>query len=65
MTLNIYNNKTNKIIFKTNINQEILNTYEINKNEENFSELFETEILNDVFTKFNIKSNEVYYELIK
>jgi len=65
MTLNIYNNKTNKIIFKTNINQEILNTYELNKNEENFDELFETEILNDVFIKFNIKSNEVYYELIK
>ena len=65
MTLNIYNNKTNKIIFKTNINQEILNTYELNKNEENFDELFETELLNDVFIKFNIKSNEVYYELIK
>ena len=65
MTLNIYNNKTNKIIFKTNINQEILNTYELNTNEENFDELFETELLNDVFIKFNIKSNEVYYELIK
>tara|TARA_R100000988_G_scaffold74743_2_gene39351 strand:+ start:469 stop:666 length:198 start_codon:yes stop_codon:yes gene_type:complete len=65
MTLNIYNNKTNKIIFKTNINQEILNTYELNTNEENFNELFETELLNDVFIKFNIKSNEVYYELIK
>ena len=65
MTLKIYNNKTNKIIFKTNINQEILNTYEINTNEENFDELFETEILNDVFEENNIKSNEVYYELIK
>ena len=65
MTLKIYQNKTNKIIFKTNINQEILNTYELNTNEENFDELFETEILNDVFIKFNIKSNEVYYELIK
>ena len=65
MTLNIYNNKTNKIIFKTNINQEILNTYELNTNEEKFDELFETELLNDVFIKFNIKSNEVYYELIK
>jgi|TARA_B100000963_G_C22249604_1_gene503634 hypothetical protein len=65
MTLKIYNNKTNKIIFKTNINQEILNNYEINTNEENFDELFETEILNDVFEENNIKSNEVYYELIK
>jgi len=65
MTLKIYNNKTNKIIFETNINQEILNNYEINTNEENFDELFETEILNDVFIRFNIKSNEVYYELIK
>jgi len=65
MTLKIYNNKTNKIIFETNINQEILNNYEINTNEENFDELFETEILNDVFEENNIKSNEVYYELIK
>jgi len=65
MTLKIYQNKTNKIIFKTNINQEILNYYEINTNEENFDELFETEILNDVFEENNIKSNEVYYELIK
>ena len=64
MTLNIYNNTTNKIIFKTNITQEILNTYELNTNEEKFDELFETELLNDVFIKFNIKSNEVYYELI-
>ena len=63
MTLNIYNNTTNKIIFKTNITQEILNTYELNTNEENFDELFETELLNDVFIKFNIKSNEVYHEL--
>ena len=63
MTLNIYNNTTNKIIFKTNITQEILNTYELNTNEEKFDELFETELLNDVFIKFNIKSNEVYYEL--
>jgi hypothetical protein len=65
MTLNIYNNKTNKIILKFEITNEILNTYEINKNEENFDELFETELLNDIFIKFNIKSNEVYYELIK
>ena len=65
MTLNIYNNKTNKIIFKTNITQEILDHYEINTNEENFDELFETEILNDIFEENNIKSNEVYYELIK
>ena len=65
MTLKIYQNKTNKIIFKTNITQEILNHYEINTNEENFDELFETEILNDVFEENNIKSNEVYYELIK
>jgi hypothetical protein len=63
MTLKIYQNKTNKIIFKTNITQEILNHYEINTNEENFDELFETEILNDVFEENNIKSNEVYYEL--
>ena len=65
MKLKIYSNQSNQIILQENITQEILNNYEININEENFDELFETEILNDVFIKFNIKSNEVYYELTK
>ena len=63
MTLKIYSNKTNKIIFKFEITNEILNNYDININNENFTELFETEILNDIFEDYNIESNEVYYSL--
>ena len=65
MKLKIYSNKTNQIIFKFEITNEILNNYDININNENFQELFETEILNDIFEENNIESNEVYYELIK
>ena len=65
MKLKIYSNKTNQIILKFNITNEILNNYDININNENFQELFETEILNDIFEENNIESNEVYYELIK
>jgi len=65
MKLKIYSNKTNQIILKFEITNEILNNYDININNENFDELFETEILNDIFEENNIESNEVYYELIK
>jgi hypothetical protein len=65
MTLKIYQNKTNQIILKFEITNEILNNYDININNENFTELFETEILNDIFEDNNIESNEVYYELLK
>ena len=63
MTLKIYQNKTNQIILKFEITNEILNNYDININNENFQELFETEILNDIFEDYNIESNEVYYSL--
>ena len=63
MTLKIYSNKTNQIIFKFEITNEILNNYDININNENFQELFESEILNDIFEDYNIESNEVYYSL--
>ena len=65
MKLKIYSNKTNQIIFKFEITNEILNNYDININDENFDELFETEILNDIFEENNINSSNVYYELIK
>ena len=65
MTLKIYQTKSNQIILKFEITNEILNNYDININNENFDELFETEILNDIFEENNIESNEVYYELIK
>jgi len=54
--LNINTNK--------NIN-ELLELYNINKNSEEFTELFETEILFDIFEENNINSSNVYYELIK
>ena len=63
MKLKIYSNQLNQIILQENITQEILNNYEININEENFTELFETELLNDIFDENNINSSEVYYEL--
>ena len=63
MKLKIYLNQSNQIILQENITQEILNNYEININEENFTELFETELLNDIFDENNINSSEVYYEL--
>ena len=63
MTLKIYSNKTNQIIFKFEITNEILNNYDININNENFQEEFETEILNDIFEDYNIESNKVYYSL--
>ena len=63
MKLKIYSNQSIQIIFEKNITQEILNNYEININEENFTELFETELLSDIFDENNINSSEVYYEL--
>ena len=63
MELNIYSNQSNQIIFNTIISNEILNEYDININNENFTELFEIEILNDIFEENNINSSNVYYEL--
>jgi len=65
MKLKIYSNQSNEIIFEMNITKEILNEYDINVNNENFTELFETEILNDIFENEKISSSYVYYELMK
>ena len=65
MKLKIYSNQSNEIIFEINITNEILNNYDINVNNENFTELFETELLNDIFEEENINSSNTYYELIK
>ena len=64
MKLNIYSNQSNEIIYSNNIN-ELLELYNININEYDYQELFETEILNDIFEENNINSSNVYYELIK
>ena len=64
MTLKIYNNETNKIIYTNKNINELLELYNINKTSEEFQELFETEILFDIFEVENINSSNVYYELI-
>ena len=65
MKLKIYTNKTNQIIYINNNINELLELYNINPNNENFTELFETEILNDIFETEKFSSSYVYYELIK
>ena len=63
MKLKIYSNQSNEIIFNATIqfNSPILP----NRNDYEFEEYFETEILNDIFNENNIISSNVYYELIK
>tara|TARA_R100001369_G_scaffold78276_1_gene107879 strand:+ start:353 stop:568 length:216 start_codon:yes stop_codon:yes gene_type:complete len=70
MKLKIYSNQSNQIIFEKSITNEILNQYDINKNDDDFTELFETEILSDIFDEielstytFNITTSNTYYEL--
>ena len=65
MKLKIYSNQSNQIIYSNNNINELLELYNINKNDYDFQELFETEILNDIFEENNINSSNVYYELIK
>ena len=65
MQLKIYTNQSNQIIYINNNINELLELYNINPNNENFTELFETEILNDIFENEKISSSYVYYELIK
>ena len=65
MQLKIYSNQSNEIIFQMNslILNELLTEYDINVNNENFTELFETELLSDIMKQNNINSSKVYYEL--
>ena len=65
MKLNIYTNQSNQLIYINNNINELLELYNINPNNENFTELFETEILNDIFENEKISSSYVYYELMK
>ena len=65
MKLKIYSDQSNEIIYSNNNINELLELYNINKNDYDFQELFETEILNDIFEENNINSSNVYYELIK
>ena len=65
MILKIYSNQSNEIIYSNNNINELLELYNININDYDFQELFETEILNDIFDENNINSSNVHYELIK
>ena len=65
MILKIYSNQSNQIIYSNNNINELLELYNININDYDFQELFETEILNDIFEENNINSSNVYYELLK
>ena len=61
LKLKIYSNESNEILFNDTIqfNSPILP----NRNDYEFDEYFETEILNDIFEDYNMNSNEVYYSL--
>ena len=63
MKLKIYSNQSNEIIFEKLITNEILNQYDINVNSEEFTELFETELLSDILEENNIQSSLTHYEL--
>ena len=63
INLKIYSNQSNKVVFQKTITQEIFDNYQININSNDFTELFETELLSDILEENNINSSEVYYEL--
>jgi hypothetical protein len=63
MKLKIYSNQSNGILFEKTITRDILNEYNIDVTYADFTEIFETEILSDIFEDNNINSSEVYYEL--
>ena len=61
LNLKIYSNQSNEIIFNDTIqfNSPILP----NRNDYEFDEYFEIEILNDIFEENNINPSEVYYSI--
>jgi hypothetical protein len=63
MILKIYSNQFDQVFFKKEITDKLLDEYNIQPSSDNFTELFETELLNDILEKYNINSSEVYYEL--
>ena len=58
-TLKIFNLK-NELIYQNNNMCDLFHQYDIDKDDQ---ELFETEILSDIFDEENINSSEVYYDL--
>ena len=68
-TLKIYSNQlsnypTEKLIVQVNNIHLILEEYDIDPQSPNFQELFETELLSDIFEEEGIDSSDVHYELI-
>ena len=68
-TLKIYSNKlsnypTEKLITTINDIGTLLDMYEIDPQSPDFQELFETELLSDIFEEEGIDSSDVHYELI-
>ena len=59
--LKIYN-ENEELVFSQIIDNEILNGYQV-YNDENFTETFEEEILNDIMTNNNIDPHSHYYEI--
>jgi len=63
-TLKIYSNQSEKLIVQYNNIHLILEEYGIDPNQDSFQELFETEVLGDIFEEECLNSSHVYYELI-
>ena len=61
LNLKLYSNESNEILFNDTIqfNSPILP----NRNDYEFDEFFESEILNDIFEENNINPSEVYYSI--
>ena len=59
--LKIYN-ENEELVLSQIIDSEILNGYQI-YNDENFTETFEEEILQDIMTNNNIDPHSHYYEI--
>ena len=66
-TLKIYSNHSvlaQELIVQVNNIHLILEEYDIDPQSPNFQELFETELLSDIFEEEGIESSNVHYELI-
>ncbi len=60
-TLKIYTNHSDKLIVTINNMEDLFHQYGIDLDDQ---ELFETEILSDIFEEECLNSSHVYYELI-
>jgi len=63
-TLKIYSNHSDELIVTINDIDTLLDMYEIHPQSPDFQELFETELLSDIFEEEGIDSSNVYYELL-